>query len=173
MCLSKTHQPNVIFLSETRKNKEYVEYLRFRLGTKNMFTVSAQGKGGGLAVFWDDVYTLELNKFGEHFIDMYICSANGTKWRSTFVYGEPKASQRYVMRNLLRIIKPLGVGPWFMAGDFNEAMWQNEHFSRHRRPAPLMANFRKVLSDCNLFDLGFMVFLGHIITSKTATKMSR
>ena len=63
MCLSKTHQPNVIFLSERRKNKEYVDYLRFRLGMKNVFNVSAQGKGGGLGVFWDDVYTLELNKF--------------------------------------------------------------------------------------------------------------
>ena len=133
VCLSKTHQPNVIFLSETRKNKDYVEYLRFRLGMKNVFTVSAQGKGGGLAVFWDDLYTLELNKFGKHFIDMYISSGNGTKWRSTFVYGEPKAHQRYVMWELLHRLRPLGVGPWFMVGDFNEAMWQHEHLSHTQR----------------------------------------
>ena len=64
MCLTKTHRPNVIFLSETRKNKEYVEGLRYRLGMKNVFSFSAKGKGGGLAVFWDDSYNLELNKFG-------------------------------------------------------------------------------------------------------------
>ena len=69
--------------------QEYVECLRYRLGMKNMFTISVHGKGGGLALFWDDLYTLELNKFGEHFIDMYISSGYGTKWRSTFVYGEP------------------------------------------------------------------------------------
>ena len=54
-----------------------------------------------------------------------------------------------------RRIKPLGGGPWFMVGDFNEAMWQFEHFSRHKRSETLMANFRNVLSDCNLFGSGF------------------
>jgi len=95
------HRPNVIFLSETRKNKEYVESLRYCLGMNNVFTVSMQGKGGELAVFWDDMYTLELNKFGEHFVDMYVSNADGKKWRSTFVYDEPKATQRYVMWDLL------------------------------------------------------------------------
>ena len=52
-------------------------------------------------------------------------------------------------------LRPLGVGPWFMVGDFNEAMWQTGHFSLHKRLETLMANFRNVLSNCNLFDLGF------------------
>lgn len=155
VCLSKMHRPNVIFLSETRQNKKYVESLRYRLGLKYVYIVSVQGKGGGLAVFWDENYSLELNKFGDHFIDMYISNGDGSKWRCTFVYGEPKASQRYVMWDLLRRIKPLGTGPWFMVGDFNEAMWQNEHFSRHKRSNRLMENFREVLLECNLFDLGF------------------
>ena len=42
-----------------------------------------------------------------------------------------------------------------MVGDFNEDMWQNEHFSRHKRSPRLMADFREVLSECNLFVLGF------------------
>ena len=66
MSLSKTRRPNVIFLSETRKNKEYVESLHNRLGIKNVFIVSVPpGKGRGVAVFWDDLYTLELNKYGD------------------------------------------------------------------------------------------------------------
>ena len=42
-----------------------------------------------------------------------------------------------------------------MVGDFNEAMWQNKHFSRVKRSAKLMADFREIMSECNLFDLGF------------------
>jgi len=38
------------------------------------------------------------------------------------VYGEPCAAKRYVMLDLLRRVKPLEAGPWFMVGDFNEAM---------------------------------------------------
>ena len=49
----------------------------------------------------------------------------------------------------------MGSGPWFMVGDFNETMWQNEYFFRNKRSNSLMADFRSVLSDCNLFDLGF------------------
>lgn len=59
---------------------------------------------------------------------MYIFNGDGTKWRRTFVFGEPKAGQMYVMCDLLRRIKSLGVGPWFRVGDFNEAMWQDENF---------------------------------------------
>ena len=95
---------------------------------KNVFSVSGKGKGGGLAIFWDDSFSVELNKFGDHFIDLYICKSDGSRWRCTCVYGEPKATQRYVMWELLRRVKLLGSGPWFMVGDFNEAMWQYEHF---------------------------------------------
>lgn len=45
--------------------------------------------------------------------------------------------------------------PWLMMGDFNEAAWQHEHFSRTSRNEKNMENFRKVLADCNLMDLGF------------------
>ena len=44
VCLTKTHRPNVIFLSETRK-KKYVDFLRYRLGMNNVFTISCHGKG--------------------------------------------------------------------------------------------------------------------------------
>jgi hypothetical protein len=42
-----------------------------------------------------------------------------------------------------------------MVGDFNEAMWQCEHFSETRRNEKQMSDFRDVLSFCNLHDLGF------------------
>jgi hypothetical protein len=43
-----------------------------------------------------------------------------------------------------------------MIGDFNEAMWQEEHFSRSRRSERLMLDFREILSHCDLHDLGFI-----------------
>ena len=46
----------------------------------------------------------------------------------------------------------LSLGFWW---GISEAMWQNEHFSQHKRSPRLMADFRDVLSECNLFDLGF------------------
>jgi hypothetical protein len=46
-------------------------------------------------------------------------------------------------------------GPWAMMGDFNECLWQSEHWSRRRRNENQMDQFRNTLSFCNLHDLGF------------------
>jgi hypothetical protein len=43
-----------------------------------------------------------------------------------------------------------------LVGDFNEAMWQDEHLSRSRRSERLMKDFRDVLSHCDVHDLGFV-----------------
>jgi endonuclease/exonuclease/phosphatase family metal-dependent hydrolase len=59
------------------------------------------------------------------------------------------------MWDLLRRIKPVGNGSWLLIGDFNETMWQHEHFSLSHRGEKQMRCFREVLSDCNLHDLGY------------------
>ena len=40
-------------------------------------------------------------------------------------------------------------------GDFNEVMWQFEHFSETRRNERRMEAFRDVLAECDMHDLGF------------------
>jgi hypothetical protein len=47
------------------------------------------------------------------------------------------------------------LGLWMLIGDFNETMWQYEHFSETPRPEHQMMDFREVLSHCDLHDLGF------------------
>jgi hypothetical protein len=59
------------------------------------------------------------------------------------------------MWDLLKRIKDLKNLPWLMLGDFNEAMWQSEHFSNKKRGEKQMYDFRQVLSYCDLHDLGF------------------
>jgi hypothetical protein len=45
--------------------------------------------------------------------------------------------------------------PWMIMGDFNEALWQQEHLSCTPRPEGQMAAFRETLAVCNMVDLGF------------------
>jgi hypothetical protein len=45
--------------------------------------------------------------------------------------------------------------PWLMLGDFNETMWQSEHYSERKRNEKQMLDFREILSYCDLHDLGF------------------
>jgi hypothetical protein len=152
----RVHNPKLLFLSETRQNKDYVENLRWRLGLKHVVTFSGKGKGGGLALFWDESIQMSLFKLGRNHIDVTICNLpNMNKWRCTFVYGEPRVHERHNMWSLLRRIKPMLPGPWAMMGDFNECLWQSEHWSRRRRNENQMDQFRNTLSFFNLHDLGF------------------
>jgi hypothetical protein len=105
-------------------------------------TFSKKGKGGGLALFWDESIDVALFKMSARHIDVTIHNLpQGKKLRYTFVYGEPRTHGRFNMWNLLRRIKSLLPGPWVMLGDFNECMWQEEHFSRRRRGEKQMLDF--------------------------------
>jgi exonuclease III len=154
--LVRLHKPKIVFLSETRKNKIYVENLHWRLGLKYVVTFNEQGKGGGLALFWDESVDVRLFKIGNRVVDVTIYDMpKEINWRCSFVYGEPRTHLRHHMWCLLKRIKPLLNGPWLMLGDFNEAMWQSEHLSATRRNEKQMMIFREALSFCDLHDLGF------------------
>jgi hypothetical protein len=113
------------------------------------------GKGGGLALFWNEEVKVNLISFGNHHTDVKILEPNGLIWRYTFIYGEPRAQDMPEMWKLLHRIKQDAKEPWLMMVDFNEAMWQHEIFLATNRNERQMENFCNALSDCNLHDLGF------------------
>jgi hypothetical protein len=76
-------------------------------------------------------------------------------WRGSFVYGEPRVENRHRIWDLIRNLCGEWDGPWLVMCDFNEAMWQHEHFSETPRSERQMMDFREVLSHCDLHDLGF------------------
>lgn len=154
--LVRTYRPKLVFISETRQCEEKIKKLRWRLGLKYCITQAGIGKGGGIALFWDEQVAIKILSKGPRYFDVLIKDdPNGRQWRGTFVYGEPKASERHHMWTTIRRIKPDSSVPWLMLGDFNETMWQHEHFSETKRSERRMAAFRDTLSYCKLFDLGF------------------
>jgi endonuclease/exonuclease/phosphatase family metal-dependent hydrolase len=93
---------------------------------------------------------------GERYIDVLVRdNPEDAPWRATFVYGEPRVENRRNMWELLRSLCGAWSGPWMVSGDFNEAMWQYEHFSETPRAERQMMDFREILSHCDLHDLGF------------------
>jgi hypothetical protein len=144
-----------VFISEARQQKFFMESICWRIGLRNCLPVPVKGKGGGLVLYWDDSVTVDLISFGTHHIDVKKNEQFGIKWRCTFVYGEPRVEDRHHMWTLLKRIKPCANEPWLMIGDFNETLWQKEHFSAPRRGERQMAESRNVLSFCDLHDLGY------------------
>lgn len=146
-----------MFLSETRQDEGKLQQLRWRLGLKHFLSMKGEGSGGGIALFWDETITVDLLSMSNMYIDVLIRNPGyGFLWRCTFVYGEPKTTDRHLMWELIRRIKPVSNALWLMMGDFNETLWSFEQFSARRRPEKQMMDFREVLSHCDLHDIGFL-----------------
>jgi hypothetical protein len=91
---------------------------------KECFHVPGVGKGGGIALYWTEDITVNLLSFSNRHIDVHVSGGPyDHMWRGTFIYGEPKASDRHLMWTKLRQLKDHSDEPWVMLGDFNEAMW--------------------------------------------------
>jgi endonuclease/exonuclease/phosphatase family metal-dependent hydrolase len=130
--------------------------LRHRLGLKGFAGVSSDGQSGGLALFWHESLDVKITTINERFIDAYIrVSPNAAEWRLTCVYGEPRVENRYRMWDTLKSLKDVSELPWMVMGDFNEALWQEEHFSQTPRSERQMEAFRDTLTYCDLTDIGF------------------
>jgi hypothetical protein len=81
-------RPSLVFLSETRRNKNKVRSLRNRLGLRGFAGVNSEGMSGGLALFWHESMFVEIKDMNKNFIDAYIrMSPDEPMWRITCVYG--------------------------------------------------------------------------------------
>lgn len=149
--LVRLHHPKIVFLSDTRMSDSRSRNLRFKLGYRNSLGIS-----GGLVLFWGESIKLSLLSQGERYFDVLVeDGSDGGPWRATFIYGEPRVENRPDMWERMRTLCGEWLGPWMLIGDFNEAMWQYEHFSQCPRPEKQMLDFREVLSHCDLHDIGF------------------
>jgi hypothetical protein len=145
-----------LFVCETRTGEKKIKDLRWRLGLRKYLTQLGKGKGAGIALYWDEQLEIKVLSQGPRYFDVLINDrTNGRKWRGTFVYGEPKSSERHHIWNILHRIKTDADVPWMMIGDFNETKWQHEHFSETKRSESRMADFRRMLNYCDLHDIPF------------------
>jgi hypothetical protein len=131
--------------------------LRHRLGLKGFARFSSSGLSGGLALFWHEQLSVEIQTINERYIDVYVRdSPSSPQWQVTYVYGEPRVEDRHHMWETLCNLKTLSNLPWLVVGDFNEDLWQEEHLSCTPRAVNQMEAFREVLFECDLTDLGFL-----------------
>jgi hypothetical protein len=111
---------------------------------------------GGLALFWHENVHVEIREANPRFIDAFVrFSSEEPLFHATFVYGEPRVENRHRMWSALATLKASSSLPWMIMGDFNEALWQFEHFSDCPRAESQMAAFRDCFQLCEVNDLGF------------------
>lgn len=123
--LWKKHKPDILFLSETKRNSGYLEKFKLHFGYNKLYTVEPRGSSGGLALFYNDEIKLEINYASNRVIDVKTNFACKVLFLS-FVYGDPMVQNREIMWERLTRISTNRKAPWFMIGDFNEITGNHE-----------------------------------------------
>ncbi|CAM8976493.1 unnamed protein product [Rhodiola kirilowii] len=149
----RTSKSPVVGLIETKATKEKCEQVRVKLGFKSCFSVPARGKSGGLALLWKAELEVTVLNFSFHHIDFIVHST--APFRATLFYGAPKATDRTRGWALIRKLKSLSDLPWCLLGDFNEILRYSDTTRNAWRRHTFMIQFRSVLAECNLSEIGF------------------
>jgi exonuclease III len=155
--LMKEKKPKILFLMETKCRKDRMEVLRVKIGFEGMFVVDPVGRSGGLALCWKDKDLVEIQNFSRRHINAVIRPSVGENgWKFTGFYGHPVWTKRHESWSLLRHLNDYLPQAWLCVGDFNEITNQTEKVGTTLRREGQMAQFREVLEECSLSDLGFM-----------------
>lgn len=119
--------------------------------------MSYEGRGGGIALLWKNQLKLSIIHFSKSpiYAEVKIEKEINETWFLTGIYGQPKAAKRH---ETLSLIRPISVPPdqsWLLMGDFNEIPHIGEKRGGRVRLEKQMADFRVVMQDCELTDIGF------------------
>ncbi|KAG2270598.1 hypothetical protein Bca52824_065153 [Brassica carinata] len=138
------YSPEILFLSETKNRRIYIEGLVEKFGYHDLKIVEPLGRSGGLAVMWKESFRMEILQANRRVIDMRV------KWQDksfflSCIYGEPVKNRRSeVWERLTRN------EPWVMTGDFNELVDPSDKIGGADRKEAEGKDIRQMLHACGL-----------------------
>ena len=125
--LVKQEEPILVFLIETKLNKEKFEKVKDQCNFKFSWVVPSEGRNGGLAFFWKEGIEFEILKADQSHIDTLVKGGVSTDlWHLTGFYRAPETSRRDESWALLKEIQDRSTLPWLVIGDFNELVSDSE-----------------------------------------------
>ncbi|KAK8990607.1 hypothetical protein V6N11_009299 [Hibiscus sabdariffa] len=85
---------NIVFLSETKQKKRYLEKIKMKMKLEHSFYVEPTGLAGGLSLWWSKDTQIKIQGYRKHFIDAEISVKSEVVWFGTFIYGPPYKEQK-------------------------------------------------------------------------------
>jgi exonuclease III len=160
--LFATHQPDIIFLMETKLLENQFHFLNSYKDHYSSHTINCSvtggGRAGGLALIWNHcTVNLEIMNFDFNYIDVSIHnSINNQSWRATGIYGYPQAQNKYLTCQLINDLSCINVCTnWLVFGDFNLVLTNEEKAGGNPIDPNITTSFRNTLAHCDLQDLGY------------------
>ena len=106
-------------------------------------------------MLWKNSVQVEVVSSSPNHIDALVGVDPIDQWRFTGVYGYADSTKKQETWSLLRCLHRKSALPWMCASDFNELLWSHEKLGLGPRQDCKMKEFRDVLDECGLMDLGY------------------
>ena len=151
--INRMYLPDIICLSETKQQSDYVRDVGSQLGFLSYEIVPPVGVGGGLVVYWKQNLQLSILSQSVNLVDCQVV-CNEVPFYFSFVYGHPNPALRHhTWEKLTRLGISRRNQPWFALGDFNEIRGNHEKIGGRLRSAATFQNFNQMMRDCDFTDL--------------------
>ncbi|KAK8494626.1 hypothetical protein V6N12_005755 [Hibiscus sabdariffa] len=120
------HKADIIFLSETKQKKRYIEKIRMKMKFDNAFYVEPDGIAGGLGSWWSNNVKLSILHYDKNFIDTKISINGESDLFGTFIYAPPYTEGKRKFWETLASLRNDVNAKWCVLGDFNAVVSPEE-----------------------------------------------
>ncbi|KAK9014821.1 hypothetical protein V6N11_005959 [Hibiscus sabdariffa] len=122
------HKNDIVFLSETKQKRRYLEKIRMRIKMDNAFYVDPVGIAGGLALWWTNDVKLSVLLHDKNLIDTVISINGEDEWFGTFIYAPPYEEEKQEFWESLGTLRDDINAKWCIMGDTNIVASPNEKY---------------------------------------------
>ena len=154
--LVRAQDPAVLFLAETWADEDRLAKLCDDLHFDEKWVVPRVTRAGGLALLWKNTVQITVDSSSLNYCDVIVNKGKDDSWRFTGMYGVPETRRKHETWDLLRTLDRKFSLLWLVASDFNEILLSHEKFGGALRSEAAMRDFREVVDDCGLLDLGYV-----------------
>ncbi|CAN1315455.1 Transposon TX1 uncharacterized 149 kDa protein [Linum perenne] len=150
-------KPPIVATLEPQISGEQGRDVRKKLNFQHSFIVEAQGFHGGIWLLWnDDNFKLEVLSSSNQLIRTIISWDQGACCCATFIYASPALHLwRALWTDIRRLCSSINEA-WILLGDFNAMTSPSEKNGGAKFNHIPSREFRECISDCSLFDTGFV-----------------
>ncbi|KAK9009078.1 hypothetical protein V6N11_080550 [Hibiscus sabdariffa] len=146
-------KPRVVFLSETKQKKRYLEKIRMKMKMHNSFYVEPIGKAGGLALWWTNDTSVNVLNHGRNLIDTRLSINGEEEWFGTFIYGPPyDAEKQHFWESLINLLSNMHE-KWCIMGDSNIVARADEKVGGAPFDFSRAKWFYDVINKCGLLEI--------------------
>ncbi|XP_027102977.1 uncharacterized protein [Coffea arabica] len=152
----KLHSPSLVFLSETKKKKSYLNNVKQWIKFDHLFVVDPVGLVGGLAVFWKKELQVKKVLFSSFTIELLIEDREvGGEWWCVCVYASADVRIRKEQWKVIARRSCLWGEAWAIMGDLNDITSNNEKWGGRHRAEVSFQEFNSFINSNELQDIGF------------------